>query len=201
MENSLEALGITNNKQLKKFYAQWSINASKLIKKYAEEKSIAWYNTKWRKSSKEIPFYIRMKAPKTFKGSVWFASSPVNYAYGKSVPKLKATQKIIPRSVVKHPVNANGKWFTPKKYKPDITSINQSLLDEDLRNKPRYWASKTSHKGTHKYKRPLLWAYNNGKVSPVFLKDQLGDLLYNDPNVHKFIDEAFTLTVNDKKYI
>ena len=45
-------IGISNNKQLKKFYSKWSINASKLIQQYAKDHSIEWFNTKWRNKSK-----------------------------------------------------------------------------------------------------------------------------------------------------
>ena len=51
MMETLETLGITNNKQLKRFYSQWSVNASKKIKKYAQDHSLDWFNTKWRAKS------------------------------------------------------------------------------------------------------------------------------------------------------
>ena len=153
---------VADRKQLKQFYAQWSITASKLIQQYAKDNSLKWYNTKWRNKSKEIPFYIRTKAPNTFLGNIWFASSPVNYA-----------------------------WFTPKKYKPDIYNINRSLI-EPVDEPVRFFASKTSHNKTHKYKKPLLWYHskNTNEIAPVTLRKQLADEIYHDPETSKLILEA-----------
>lgn len=202
MEQSLESIGISNNKQLKKFYAQWSVNASKLIQQYAKEQSIQWYNTAWRNKSKEIPFYIRMKAPKSFTGNIWMASSPVNYAYAKDASKYKDKPKAFPRGTHVKPVNAGGKWFTPKKYKPDIKNINISETDltgQDL----RFFASKTSHNKTHKYKKALVWYQNKmtKEVGPVNLEEQLADKIMDDSMAYTLIQEAFEQTVENKKYI
>lgn len=202
MERSLESIGISNNKQLKKFYAQWSVNASKLIQQYAKDNSIKWYNTAWRNKSKEIPFYIRMKAPKTFTGNIWMASRPVNYAYMLGVQKFKDKPKLFPKKLHVKPVNVDGKWFTPKKYKADIKNINISDTTLDTSGM-RFFASKTSHKKTHRYKRPLVWyQYKKTKtVEPLQLKDQLTDHLMKDPAIYKLIQEAFETTIENKKYI
>ena len=188
---------VADRKQLKKFYAQWSITASKLIQKYAKDNSLKWYNIKWRNKSKEIPFYIRTKAPNTFLGNIWFASSPVNYAYDKDSPKLKTTYKAIPKKIRKKPVNANGKWFIPKKYKPDIYNINRSLI-EPVDEPVRFFASKTSHNKTHKYKKPLLWYHSKdtNEIAPVTLRKQLADEIYHDPETAKLILEAFETCIS-----
>ena len=202
MEQSLESIGISNNKQLKKFYTQWSVNASKLIQQYAKEQSIQWYNTAWRNKSKEIPFYIRMKAPKSFTGNIWMVSSPVNYAYAKDASKYKDKPKAFPKGAHVKPVNTGGKWFTPKKYKPDIKDINISETDlagQDV----RFFASKTSHNKTHKYKKALVWYQNKmtKEVGPVTLDEQLADKIMDDSTTYTLIQEAFEQTVENKKYI
>ena len=202
MERSLETIGISNNKQLKKFYSQWSVNASKLIQQYAKEKSIQWYNTKWRNKSKEIPFYIRMKAPKSFTGNVWMASSPINYAYAKDASKYRDKPKAFPKKAHVKPVNAGGKLFTPKRYKPDIKDIN--LSETDLAGRDvRFFASKTSHSKTHKYKKALVWYQDKTTkdVGPVTLEDQLPDKIMDDATTYTLIQEAFEQTVENKKYI
>lgn len=202
MEQSLKSIEISNNKQLKKFYAQWSMNASKLIQQYAKEQSMQWYNTAWRNKSKEIPFYIRMKAPKSFTGNIWMASSPVNYAYAKGTPKYKDKSKAFPKGTRVKPVNIGDKWFTPKKYKPDIKGINISETDlagQDV----RFFASRTSHNKTHKYKKALVWYQNKvtKEVDPVTLEEQLADKIINDPTTYVLIQEAFEQTIENKKYI
>ena len=171
MEQSLVSIGISNNKQLKKFYAQWSVNASKLIQQYAKEQLIQWYNTAWRNKSKEIPFYIRTKSPKSFVGNIWMSSSPVDYTYAKGAPKYKDKSKVFPKHTRVKPVNTGNKWFTPKKYKPDIKGINISETDlagQDV----RFFASKTSHNKTCKYKKALVWYQNKitKEVGPVTLE-------------------------------
>ena len=188
---------VADKKQLKQFYAQWSITASKLIQQYAKDNSLKWYNVKWRNKSKEIPFYIRTKAPSTFLGNIWFASSPVNYAYAKNAQKLKATYKAIPKKIHTKPVNANGKWFTPKKYKPDIYNIDQSLI-EPVDGPVRFFASKTSHNKTHNYKKPLLWYHSKStnEIAPTTLRKQLADEIYNDPETSKLIMNAFEICIS-----
>ena len=188
---------VADKKQLKQFYAQWSITASKLIQQYAKDNSLKWYNVKWRNKSKEIPFYIRTKAPSTFLGNIWFASSPVNYAYAKNAQKLKATYKAIPKKIHTKPVNANGKWFTPKKYKPDIYNIDQSLI-EPVDGPVRFFASKTSHNKTHNYKKPLLWYHSKStnEIAPATLRKQLADEIYNDPETSKLIMNAFEICIS-----
>lgn len=195
-------LEITNNRILKKFYAQWSVNTSKLIKQYAAQHSLEWYNTKWRQKSKEIPFYIRTKAPKTFLGNIWFASSPTNYAYARSVSKLKTTRKAIPKRIKVKPVFAYGRWFTPKKYVSDIVDVDKNIID-NINDNVRFFASKTSHEKTHKYKRPLLWYQdrNSKYVAPVTLKEQLADHIAEDPSIENLIMKAFEQTVIEKKYL
>lgn len=196
MEQSLESIGISNNKQLKKFYSQWSVNASKLIQQYAKEKSIQWYNTKWRNKSKEIPFYIRMKAPKSFMGNIWMASSPINYAYAKDASKYRDKPKAFPKGAHVKPVNMGSKWFTPKRYKPDIKDIN--LSETDLAGHDvRFFASKTSHNKTHKYKKALVWYQDKTtkEVGPVTLNEQLSDRIYGDPETYNLIMKAFQMTL------
>ena len=46
----------SDKKKLQLFYRKWSVNASKLIRKYAMDHSLDWFNTKWRNKSKEIFF-------------------------------------------------------------------------------------------------------------------------------------------------
>lgn len=201
MMETLETLGITNNKQLKRFYSQWSVNASKKIKKYAQEHSLDWFNTKWRAKSKDIPFYIRTTAPKGFTGNVWFASSPVNYTFGKGVQKLSDKYKPFPKRLKVKPVHANGRWFTPKKYKPDIKEIDSSLAE--AQGFDRLFVSRTSHNKSHKYKRPMLWGQeqSTGEVLPVLLKEQMGDFLIQDPELGRMIMEAFEETIEAKRYL
>ena len=199
MTSSLSVIGISDNKQLKKFYSKWSINASKLIQQYAKDHSIEWFNTKWRNKSKEIPFFIRTKAPKGSIGNIWFASKPTNYAYGKGIPKLKVSKKAFSKKTKRKPVrDSNGKWFTPKKYKPDIYNINKLLADiPDVPS--RFFVSQTSHNKSHKYKKPMLWYQTKiGKeVGPVLLKEQLSDKIAEDPEMYNLIQQAFEQTLNE----
>lgn len=201
MMETLETLGITNRKQLKKFYSQWSVNASKKIKQYAQEHSLDWFNTKWRAKSKEIPFYIRTNAPKGFTGNVWFASSPVNYTFGKGVQKLSDKYEPFPKRIKVKPVHANGRWFTPKRYKPDIKEPDPRLAE--TQGFDRFFVSRTSHNKSRKYKRPMLWGQeqSTGEVLPVLLKEQMGDFLIQDPDLGRMIMEAFEETIAAKRYL
>lgn len=197
---SLEVLEINDKKQLKKFYKLWSSTLSSKIKKYAQENSLSWYNVKWKNKSKEIPFYIRPQTRSAF-GGVWFASSPVNYAFGKGVQKFSDKYKKFPKRTKIKPVHSNGRWFTPKRFKPDVKGLDSSI--SELKWYERVFASKTSHGKTHKYKRPLLWGQEKGlkTVTPIFLKDQLSDYLINDPEIEKLILESFEETVKNKAYL
>ena len=198
-----KALGIENAKQLKRFYTQWSINSSKIIKSYVENESSKLYNVRWRNKSKEIPFYIRLKAPRSFIGSVWFASRPVNAAYLKG-KNYKPQRKLLPKSIKRVPVKGSQGWFVPKKYKPDVRDILFNELDPEIPvNTSRFFLSKTSHNKTHKYKKPLLWYQNktDKNVAPAMLAEQLGDLLYYDPKLYDMIREGFDQTVSEAKYL
>ena len=198
-----KALGIENAKQLKRFYTQWSINSSKIIKSYVENESSKLYNVRWRNKSKEIPFYIRLKAPRSFIGSVWFASRPVNATYLKG-KNYKPQRKLLPKSIKRVPVKGSQGWFVPKRYKPDVRDILFNELDPDIPvNTSRFFLNKTSHNKTHKYKKPLVWYQNkeSGKVAPAMLKEQLGDLLYHDPKLYDMIREGFDQTVSEAKYL
>lgn len=198
----LNTLGIENNKQLYKFYKQWSVNASKLIKKYATEHSIDWYNTAWRNKSKEIPFYIRTKAPKSFIGNVFFASNPPNYAVDKSVGNLDGTYRVFPVGEKRKPALAGSKWFMPKTYKEDVKDIDQSIINS-IGVPARFFVSQTSHNKTHKYKKPMLWyqSKSDRSVAPVTLKEQMSDYVAYDTIAKGLIEEAFELTVNEEKYL
>ena len=198
-----KALGIDNAKQLKRFYTQWSINSSKIIKSYVESESSKLYNVRWRNKSKEIPFYIRLKAPRSFIGSVWFASRPVNATYLKG-KNYKPQRKLLPKSIKRVPVKGSQGWFVPKKYKPDVRDILFNELDPEIPvNTSRFFLSKTSHNKTHKYKKPLLWYQNKNdkKVAPAMLAEQLGDLLYYDPKLYDMIRQGFDQTVSEAKYL
>ena len=198
-----KALGIDNAKQLKRFYTQWSINSSKIIKSYVESESSKLYNVRWRNKSKEIPFYIRLKAPRSFIGSVWFASRPVNATYLKG-KNYKPQRKLLPKSIKRVPVKGSQGWFVPKKYKPDVRDILFNELDPEIPvNTSRFFLSKTSHNKTHKYKKPLLWYQNKNdkKVAPAMLAEQLGDLLYYDPKLYDMIRDGFDQTVSEAKYL
>ena len=198
-----KALGIENAKQLKRFYTQWSINSSKIIKSYVENESSKLYNVRWRNKSKEIPFYIRLKAPRSFIGSVWFASRPVNATYLKG-KNYKPQRKLLPKSIKRVPVKGSQGWFVPKKYKPDVRDILFNELDPDIPvNTSRFFLSKTSHNKTHKYKKPLLWYQNktDKNVAPAMLAEQLGDLLYYDPKLYDMIRQGFDQTVSEAKYL
>lgn len=198
-----KALGIENAKQLKRFYTQWSINSSKIIKSYIENESSKLYNVRWRNKSKEIPFYIRLKAPRSFIGSVWFASRPVNATYLKG-KNYKPKKVVIPKSIKRVPVKGSQGWFVPKKYKPDVRDILFNELDPEIPvNTSRFFLSKTSHNKTHKYKKPLLWYQNktDKNVAPVMLAEQLGDLLYYDPKLYDMIREGFDQTISEAKYL
>ena len=198
-----KALGIENTKQLKRFYTQWSINTSKIIKSYVENESSKLYNVRWRNKSKEIPFYIRLKAPRSFIGSVWFASRPVNATYLKG-KNYKPQRKLLPKSIKRVPVKGSQGWFVPKKYKPDVRDILFNELDPEIPvNTSRFFLSKTSHNKTHKYKKPLLWYQNktDKNVAPAMLAEQLGDLLYYDPKLYDMIRQGFDQTVSEAKYL
>ena len=198
-----KALGIENAKQLKRFYTQWSINSSKIIKSYVENESSKLYNVRWRNKSKEIPFYIRLKAPRSFIGSVWFASRPVNAAYLKG-KNYKPQRKLLPKSIKRVPVKGSQGWFVPKRYKPDVRDILFNELDPEIPvNTSRFFLSKTSHNKTHKYKKPLVWYQNktDKNVAPAMLAEQLGDLLYYDPKLYDMIREGFDQTVDEAKYL
>lgn len=196
MNIEYQLLMIENNKQLKKFYSIWSVTASKLIKKYAQDNSIQWYNTKWRQKSKDIPFYIRTKAPKSFKGNIWFASRPVNYAFKNGVGKFKPRKKLPRKAKNIKPVFAYGRWFKPKSYSPDIT-INNNLTN--VPSGARVFASKSTSKT--KFKRPLLWYVKDNKVKPVTLNEQMSDILIRDDAIYGLINEAFNTTVKEGKYV
>lgn len=198
-----KALGIENAKQLKRFYTQWSINSSKIIKSYVENESSKLYNVRWRNKSKEIPFYIRLKAPRSFIGSVWFASRPVNAAYLKG-KNYKPQRKLLPKSIKRVPVKGSQGWFVPKRYKPDVRDILFNELDPEIPvNTSRFFLSKTSHNKTHKYKKPLVWYQNktDKNVAPAMLAEQLGDLLYYDPKLYDMIRQGFDQTVDEAKYL
>lgn len=193
--NIISVLGITNRRILKRFYKQWSMNASKLLSKYTSEHSSSWFNTKWRKNSRDIKFYIRNR-PKSNMGNVWFTSQPTNYAYHKSVKRFKLTSKIIPKSTkIKH-IYAYNKWFTPHKYRPDINNINKSLIS-DIYNNGRFFVSNTSKNKSRKYKRPLLWFASNkdNTVRQVNLKEQLSDIIADNQETYNLLYDAFNMTL------
>lgn len=198
--DSLKTLEITNKKQLKKFYKLWSTSLSSKIKKYAQDHSLSWYNTKWKNKSKELPFYIKPKSMMT-KGEVWFASSPVNYAYGKGIQKLPDKYKKFPRSIKPKPYRAGGKWFTPVRFKSDIKDIDTSITN--VSGFDRFFTSRTSHHKTRKYKRPMLWGQDlaTGGILPILLKEQMSDDVINDPKIDALIMESFNETVEAKKYL
>lgn len=198
MDDTFKLLNIKDNKQLKQFYTKWSINASKAIQQYVKDNSLQWYNTRWKNKSKDIFFYIRTKAPKSFIGNIWFTSKPINYAYAKSAEKFSATRKAIPKKFKVKPVNYNSKWFTPKKYSPNITDIDASISNISEGPK-RFFVSKTSHNKTHQYKKPMLWYQNTvtKEIGPVTLKEQLADKVAKDPSTYKIIMEAFEKTLTD----
>lgn len=200
MDLSLQALDITSGKQLKKFYKLWSSTLSSKIKKYAQEHSLSWYNTKWRAKSKEIPFYIKPNT-RSATGGIWIASSPVNYVFGKGIQKFSDKYKKFPKRLRVKPVHANGRWFTPKRFKPDVHGLDTSLAE--TRGLDRFFVSKTSHNKSHKYKRAMLWGQEKSTkaIFPVFLKEQLSDYIINDPELNKLIEEAFNETIENKKYL
>ena len=197
---SLEALEITNKKQLKKFYKLWSSTLTAKVKKYAQDHSIQWFNTKWRAKSKEIPFYIQ-PVTKSAIGGIWIASKPVNYAFGKGIPKLSDKYRRFPKRSKVKAVNSSGRWFTPKRFKPDVKGIDPNLAE--TRGLHRFFVSRTSHNKTHKYKRPMLWGQERSTkaVFPVFLKEQMADYVVNDPIINKLVLEAFNEVVENKKYL
>ena len=197
---SLESIGINNKKQLKKFYKLWSSTLTAKVKKYAQDHSIQWYNTKWRAKSKELPFYIQ-PVTKSAIGGIWIASKPVNYAFGKGIPKLNDKYKRFPKRMKVKAVHSSGRWFTPKRFKPDVKGIDPNLAE--TRGLHRFFVSKTSHNKTHKYKRPMLWGQERSTkaVFPVFLKEQMADYIVNDPAINALIIEAFNEVVESKKYL
>lgn len=197
---SLESIGINNKKQLKKFYKLWSTLLSSKVKKYAQDHSIQWFNTKWRAKSKELPFYIQ-PVTKSAIGGIWIASKPVNYAFGKCIGKLSDKYKRFPKRMKVKAVNTSGRWFTPKRFKPDVKGIDTNLAE--TRGLHRFFVSKTSHNKTHKYKKPMLWGQERSTkaVFPVFLKEQMADYVVNDPAINTLILEAFNEVVESKKYL
>lgn len=200
ISDSLKTLEITDKKQLKKFYKLWSTSLSSKIKKYAQDHSIQWYNVKWKNKSKELPFYIKPKSMIT-KGEVWFASSPVNYTFGKGVQKLSDKYKPFPKRIKVKPVHANGRWFTPKRYKPDIKEIDSCLAE--THGFDRFFTSRTSHHKTRKYKRPMLWGQDlpTGQILPILLKEQMSDYVINDPEISNLVMESLNEVVESKKYL
>lgn len=197
---SLESIGIENKKQLKKFYKLWSSTLTAKVKKYAQDHSIQWYNVKWRAKSKELPFCIQ-PVTKSEIGGIWIASKPVNYAFGKNVGRLSDKYKRFPRRMKVKAVRANGRWFTPKRFKPDVKGIDPNLAE--TRGLHRFFVSKTSHNKSHKYKRAMLWGQERSTkaVFPVFLKEQMADYVVNDPAINALILEAFNEVVESKKYL
>ena len=200
MDFSLESIGIENKKQLKKFYKLWSSTLTAKVKKYAQENSLSWFNTKWRAKSKEIPFYIQ-PVTKSAIGGVWIASKPVNYAFGKGIGKLNDKYKRFPKRMKVKAVRVSGRWFTPKRFKPDVKGIDPNLAE--TRGLHRFFVSRTSHNKTHKYKRPMLWGQERSTraVFPVFLKEQMADYVVNDPAINTLILEAFNEVVESRKYL
>ena len=200
MEFALESIGIENKKQLKKFYKLWSNTLTAKVKKYAQEHSLQWFNVKWRSKSKEIPFYVN-PVTKSAIGGIWIASRPVNYAFGKGIGKLNDKYKRFPKRKKVKAVNTSGRWFTPKRFKPDVHGIDTTLAE--TRGLHRFFVSRTSHNKTHKYKRPMLWGQERSTkaVFPVFLKEQMADYVVNDPAINALILESFHEVVENKKYL
>ena len=200
MEFSLESIGIENKKQLKKFYKQWSNTLTAKIKKFAQDNSLSWFNTKWRAKSKEIPLYIK-PVTKSAIGGVWIASRPVNYAFGKGIGKLNDKYKRFPKRMKVKSVHSSERWFTPKRFKPDVKGIDPNLAE--TRGLHRFFVSRTSHNKTHKYKKPMLWGQESSTkaVFPVFLKEQMADYVINDPAINALILESFNEVVENKKYL
>jgi hypothetical protein len=194
-------LDIKTDSQLKKFYSLWSINAAKLIKTFVEDKSIQWYNVKWRNKSKQIHFYIRTKAPKGSTGNVFFASRPINAAYSIDSTLPKPSYIKLPKGHVS-PVLSNNKWFTPKKYKPDVHNIDTSEVNMPDGNN-RFFVCKTSDNKTKKYKKPLLWYQNKStkKVGFVTLKEQPADIVNTSYETYQYIYQAFNDTVEAHDYL
>lgn len=192
--NFLENL---DKKTVRRFYSKWSTNASKAIKRYAQEASLKWFNVQWKNKSKEIPFYIRMRPPKSFKGNVWFSSSAVNYVYGKMAHISKKEKVKFPKGFKVKAIYAYGRWFKRKYYNPDVHFIDKSIIEDEVKDGKRYWVSKTSHDKTHNYKKPLVWTKVNDEVLPVVLSEQLSDYLIKDPKVFELIDEAFEQTMEE----
>ena len=92
-------------------------------------------------------------------------------------------------------MNAYGRWFKPKTYTPPIANIDSSISTIDTDGK-RFFASKTSHDKTHKYKKPMVWYQNNyGTVGFVNLKEQLADKVAEDLESSGIIMEAFEMTL------
>lgn len=200
MEFALESIGIENKKQLKKFYKLWSNTLTAKVKKYAQDHSLQWFNVKWRSKSKEIPFYVN-PVTKSAIGGIWIASRPVNYAFGKGIGKLNDKYKRFPKRKKVKAVNTSGRWFTPKRFKPDVHGIDTTLAE--TRGLHRFFVSRTSHNKTHKYKRPMLWGQERSTkaVFPVFLKEQMADYVVNDPAINALILESFNEVVENKKYL
>ena len=200
ISDSLKTLEITDKKQLKKFYKLWSISLSSKIKKYAQDHSLSWYNTKWRNKSKEIPFYIKPNS-RNAGGEVWFASSPVNYAFGKGIQKLPDKYKKFPKSIKPKPYRSGGKWYTPVKFKSDIKNIDTSITN--VSGFDRFFTSRTSHHKTRKYKRPMLWGQelSTGQILPILLKEQMSDYVINDPKLNDLVMDSFNEVVESKKYL
>ena len=200
MEFALESIGIENKKQLKKFYKLWSNTLTAKVKKYAQDHSLQWFNVKWRSKLKEIPFYIK-PVTKSAIGGIWLASRPVNYAFGKGIGKLNDKYKRFPKRKKVKAVNTSGRWFTPKRFKPDVHGIDTTLAE--TRGLHRFFVSRTSHNKTHKYKRPMLWGQERSTkaVFPVFLKEQMADYVVNDPAINALILESFNEVVENKKYL
>ena len=134
-------------------------------------------------------------------GGIWIASKPVNYVFGKGIPKLNDKYKRFPKRMKVKAVHSSGRWFTPKRFKPDVKGIDPNLAE--TRGLHRFFVSKTSHNKTHKYKKPMLWGQERSTkaVFPVFLKEQMADYVVNDPAINSLILEAFNEVVESKKYL
>lgn len=179
----------------RRFYRRWLKLASDKVQKIARESSQDAFKIRWRKSSKELPFYVRTRTLKE-SGVLWFASRPVNYALSRFVPKISVKWFKFRRGAKIKPVLNGGRWFTPKKYKPDVVPSDASLtLPNDA---TRFFASKTSHEKTRRYKFPFVWYQTAEKdIEPLLLREQLSDLVYNDDGFDDAIYAAFVETVKE----
>lgn len=180
----------------KTFNEQWAKKASEKAQELAKDVSGNELKREWKgKKDKGIGF---LSLAGRGGDSLRLYGREINYAYARDVaPENTKFIKIGDEKT--RPAFDGAQWFHPHRYKPDIKNIDASIA-EMPKKEARFFACKTSHDGQNRYDRPFVWYQNKGldDVHPLFIKEQLTDMVVNDPRLNAEIYTAFVETVYDK---